>query len=619
MRISLVLAFLGLAFGNNIFAQNARVRQFTAPLAGTAVLSETEDKYNAQVYNLEMPHPDAGTEAWKLKQIKKEVAAQFPRKAFKAPALKTTTAQMPLLSNNYVADSFPGIPPDNDMAISKGNKSVSVINSSIAVHNAQTGQMLYRRSLRQFSISVGLNNIIFDYRFDPKVIYDPVADRYICVMLNGTDDHNWIVLGFSQSNDPAATWKFYKFYGDFASDTTWFDYPSVAITENEFFLTGNQIKFNTSWQLGFKQTVIYQVKKKDGYDGAPSLSYQVWDSISYNGRNIRNLYPVKGGASIHGPEQYFLSNRNFDIQNDTVFLVKLPDTMGSGNTNLTVTPLVSNLTYGVPPQGRQPDTSVELATNDARVLGAYRVGDEIHFVSTTVHPTTGNAAVYHGKISDFSTSPVITANYYGVDTLDLGYPNISFAGNYSGANHSIISFNYTGATRFPGMGAAYFDGSQYSDMLDIKSGDSVIWQLQGKDQRWGDYMGSQPDWNASGVVWVEGIYGRADRDYGNYIARLVSPFATGITNPEKDRVHQLYPNPAFEMIRLEFELEQAGVLNFAIYDLQGRKLDQVLEQQCKAGRNRIQFNTASLPPGTYILQAQDRTGSTVMSSRFIRQ
>lgn len=620
MRVSLLTILLSIATLTSGYGQKARVQRFTAPLAGVVQLSAVEDRFGAEVFSLEAPEPDGEDDQLRLLEAKERSAARFPRKQSQVRN-KTTAVTPPVVDISYVADTFPGIPPDNDMAISKDNRSVSVMNSSIAVHNATTGQMYYKKTLKQLSSVVNLNNFQFDYRYDPKIIYDPEADKYICVMLNGTDDRNWIVIGFSRSNKPDSTWNFYKFYGNYAFDTTWFDYPSIAITHKEFFLTGNKIKFATSWQAGFRQTLIYQIDKLSGYNGDTSIVYQVWDSIGFNGQNIRNLYPVKGGRNIQGPEQYFLSNRNFDVQNDTIFLVKVPDTIGSSNTNLTVTALVSDLAYGVPPNGRQPDTSVTLATNDGRILGAFAAWDEIQFVSTTVHPGTGNSAVFHGVISNYKTAPSVHGEYYAESDLDLGYPNVTYCATNNGHNASIVSFNYTGPTANPGMGAVSFDGTQHSAMTSIKTGDSSIRQLSGKVQRWGDYMGAQQDWNAvTGTVWVEGIYGRKDHNYGNYIAKLVSPFTNSI--PEqgtRTSPSAVYPNPAFAFISMEFTLKENEVLSFTISGISGNKTEEILKQHCEKGRNRIQFNTASLAPGVYMLTAWSAKGNTMMSQRFVKQ
>lgn len=620
MRRSFILLGALLMLAKGAAAQQAHVQRFTAPLAGKVVLKDVEDKYNAQVYNLEMPEPDADAEQEKLREVKQYIAAHYPHKN-RHLAAKGTAIQPPFVVRSFVADTLPGIPPDNNMAISAGQRAVSVVNSNIAVLD-DYGQMLYRKSLYSFSLATGLINTITNqnnYRFDPKVIYDPEADRYICVMLNGINEHNWIVVGFSQTNRPDSTWNFYKFYGNYAGDTTWFDYPAIAITHNELFFTGNKIGYDQSWQEGFHKSLIYQVNKQQGYNGDTAITYRIWDSVTYNGKFIRNLFPVKGGASIHGPEQYFLSNRNFDVQNDTIFLIKVPDTIGAPDSILTVTRLQSDLAYGVPPSGRQKPPYDSLATNDGRILGSYIEGDEIQFVSASLYPANGASAVYHGKISNVTTSPTVHAEMFTVDTLDFGYPNISYASNTGGVNNSIISFDYSGPSTFAGMGAIYYDGNQYSPMLNVKSGDSVISVLAGPE-RWGDYTGSQPDWNMPGVVWVEGIYGRSNTRYGNYMAKLAAPFITSVTQPQQTKAAALvYPNPAWQFISAEFSIPHEQSVNFSIYDMQGRVVDDLLSTWCKEGRNVVQFNIGPLAPGAYFVKGVSAKGEVLLTSRFIRQ
>lgn len=605
---------------SSAYAQGGRVRHYTAQLAGSMNLGQTEDKYGASLFSLEAPDVDGDDEMARLGEIKKESALKFPRKSNNARRKNTSAVPKPILGINFVADTLPGgIPPDNYTAISKGNRAVSVKNSNVAVYDATSGAYLYSKSLKLFSTAVGLNNVFNDYRYDPKVIYDPEADKFICMMLNGTNQYNYIVVGFSQTNDPAGVWNFYKFYGDYTADTTWFDYPALSITKDELFFTGNKIKYNTSWQAGFTQTLIYQVRKADGYSGG-TLTYRIWDSIAYGGRNIRCLHPVKPADALTTPSQYFLSNRNFDVTNDTVFLVKVPDVIGAPDSTLTVTPLVSSLSYGVPPDGRQPDTSVTLATNDGRILGAFMKGDQIQFVSTSVNTTSGASGIYHGSIDGISGTPTLTGKLFSIDSLDFGYPNISYTGNSLGYNQSIISFDYSGPNTYPGYGAIFYDGSDFSDMLVIKSGDSSI-NIPGIGtvQRWGDYSGSQPDWNAIGVVWVEGIFGRKDRKYGNYMAQLISPNFTGVPAVSSHQPEaKLYPVPAFQFVNFEFSLETAQGYRFYIYNANGQLVDRILDQYCHEGRNIIQFNTASLPAGTYFLKAIGVDGTMIPVKSFVR-
>ena len=618
MRFTGILALILFLFAGLVNGQQAKPKIFKASLCGTVVLSDVEDKYNATVYSLEMPETDAPADVARLKEVKRQIALKYPHRQVIAGA-KTTSAAQPVVGLNYIADTATGVPPDNYLAVGLGNKTVSVVNETIAVHDSITGAYLLRKGLMAFSNTVGLNNIFNDYRYDPKITYDPIADKYIIVMLNATNQENYIVMGFSKTNNPAGAWNFYKFYGDYTGDTTWFDYPAIAQTPNEFFLTGNKIKYDSSWQAGFTKSLIYQVRKQDGYNGDSVLTYQIWDSVTYNGNYLRCLYPVNPGDYVSGPSQYLLSNRDFEALNDTVFIIKIADTIGSGGGLTVVAAAASGLSYGVPPDARQPDTALTLATNDNRVLGGFIEGNEIQFVNTTVNPATGAAAIYHGVISNYASSPAITGRIFGIDTLDMGYPNISYAGNYGGVNQSIISFNYSGPHTYPAFGATFFDGSGYSAMLTIKGGDSTINALTQKEQRWGDYSGSQPQWGAPGIVWVEGIYGRANHQYGNYIAQLASPNFTGVADIQPKQPAKLYPNPAWEFVSLDFTMAAEQPVTFTICDMQGRVVDQLPALMCREGKNVVQFNIAPLTPGMYLLRGAGSKGEKIETHTFIRK
>ncbi len=610
-----------------VSAQTGAPKILQAPLAGSIVLRDVPDKYGAQVNSLEAPEPDGPGNKAAFHAMKARVRAQFPyRRSSGQTKAKTTAVAMPVITKAFLPDSLTGIPPDDYMAVNNDSEAINVMNSFITVLNADSGTVKLRKSLMNFSSSVGLNNPIgqsYHYRYDPKVIYDPEADRFICVMLNGTNQYNWIVVAFSQTADPAGAWNFYKFYGDYGADTTWFDYPAIAITHDEFFLTGNKLVYNGSFQEGFRRSVIYQMRKSDGYAGAATLGYKLWDSVNFGGAPIRNIFPVKGGSGIMGPEQYFLSVRNMAATNDSVFLIKIPDTMGTPGNAITITAMKSNLVYGFPPNGRQPNTTNMLQTNDARVLGAYREGSEIQFVSTTVQPLTGSDAIYHGRMSNFTTTPSVQAAYIGVDTMDFAYPNISFAGLHGGLNTSIISFDYSGPSHFPGVGAVMWDGTAHSPLLEVKKGDNIIDVLNNDTlQRWGDYTGSQPQWDLPGHVWIVGMYGKQNKGYSTWMARLRSPFVPGVSvAPVAKSVaapSTLYPNPAIEFIRLRFSLEEAAYLRFSIYSINGSLVDAMLDAGCRKGEQEIQFNTAPLAPGQYLLKGTTLDGRTLVSKTFVK-
>lgn len=590
------------------------------PLSGTVHLQNCNDTFLAQVRNLEIHEPDESAEYEALMRIKTAQQNKYPYKANTHKALKTTAPlTAPTVSMSFVADSNSGTPPDNYLCVSKNNTCVSVMNSFISVIDGNTGIMTKRTGLKTMSLPVGLNNIMNDYRYDPKIIYDPLEDKFICIMLNGVNAANYIVVGFSQSNDPKGNWNFYKFYGDYKGDTTWFDYPAITISKNEFYFTGNKLGFNTSWQTGFKNSVIYQIKKADGYAGQ-TLNYKIWDSIYYQGKPIRNLHPVKNGSSISAATPYFLSNRNFATQNDTVFLIRLTDTLNSANASIQINPLKSNLAYGVAADGRQKDTAYTLATNDARILGAFKEGDEIQFVNTSINPSNGAASIYHGTIQQVSSNPSIQAQLLSIDSLDMAYPNISYFGVNNGNIVSVINCNYSGPRTFAGMHALISKAGQYSDWTNIKKGDSNIVVLSAKQQRWGDYTGSQIDWNFPGNAWVIGIFGNAKRGYGNYMARLSSPYNVGIPPLVANKINAIsYPNPCYQFTAIDFTLAASAVLNFDMYNSNGQLVGHLLTQFCEEGVNRLQFNIGYLSAGMYHLIATNTTGAPLIKVPILKQ
>jgi hypothetical protein len=627
MKHLLALGLIALLGLNDAVAQSTEGRIITTPLAGTVRLRDIHDKYDAQVVSLEAPEPDGEEGQEEFRKLKAAVERDYPHRRAATTQLKgaktSASVPQPIIVRAFVPDSNSAIPPDNDMAVSKENAGVNVHNNVITTIDALTGAKQTRAGLYYFTQSLGLGDKPSGgdyYRYDPKVMYDPEADRFFFVTLAGVDAYNHIILGFSQSNDPTGDWNFYALDGDYAGDVTWFDYPTISITHNEVFLSGNKLNHRSSFMTGFRKSVIYQIRKKDGYNGQ-TLTTRIWDNVNYGGAPLRNLFPVKGGGWLKGPEQYFLSLRNVSPLNDSVFLVKLGDTINGANNTISVTAMKSNLSYGFPPNGRQPGTKDKLQTNDGRVLGAFAEGGEIQFVSTTLQPATGADAIYHGIIRNYSNSPSVTASYITVDTMDFAYPNISYSWINGGAVTSIISFDYSGPSHYPGVAAVFWDGTGHSELLELKKGDSSIKVLADTIQRWGDYTGSQPRWNILGHVWVVGLYGKWDKGYGDWMALLRSPYSVGVPTvpsaPEK--ASTLYPNPSFRFFRLRFKLEEEARISFGIYSMSGALVDELVETRCERGENELQFNTASLPPGQYLIRGKASDGEILLNKTFVKE
>lgn len=597
--MNIKLLFIGvLLFGfNMINAQKASRKSFHFQKEATVNFDAIKEDYSPKLLIREMPKQGAS----------KMVTYHYPEQPAQQKA--ASTSSLPLLVKGLSFQGNPFVistPNDNDVAISNGGRLVSVINTNIQVRNVVTGSVSPLKSLAAFTQPI--NNL--HEEFDPKVIYDPVKDRFVLVCLVGfTDSTSKIIVGFSQSNNPAANWNLYSLPGDPLNLGLWSDYPMIAMTEKELFLTVNYLYNDSSWQTGFVETLVWQMKKDSGYVGN-SLGSDLHYNIKYNNKPIRNLCPVKGGSQFYGPNMYFISNRNLASQNDTVFLVNITDTIGAPTQTLTVKTLTASIPYYFPPDGRQTNTLQTLATNDCRNLGAFLENNKIQYVHNTMNPTNSLVTVYYGVIENPSaTTPTVTGYYVPNDTVDFAYPNISYAGIGSSDNTAIISFDHSSPKIFTGVSAIRADAQgNFSPVLRIQNGATFVNLLQGNLERWGDYTGSQRRYSNPGEVWMSGYYGYSHSlNFPNAHAAWVAQIATGgIATDTKEMFTEksalLYPNPAKDLFMVEFTLEKPEYLSFELYDAQGKLIKVLLRDWVKVNTNTFSFKTEHLSKGLYYLQ-----------------
>jgi hypothetical protein len=518
------LAFLFIITGQpQAQTTTGKAHSFTLKKQGVVKPGEIQEDWAPVLETQEMPLP--GMERNKLEKVKDRIKERFPRSPHptrKRKKSNKTTAHPPIIGKSLVGNEFNGgVPNDNHLSVSNNDYLVSVINSTILGYDLPADTALFTVSLDAFADTLGLSG----NKYDPKVLYDPTQDRHIMVFLNGTSSNNSkIVVAFSSDANPKLTWHLYTVDGSPLSDTTWSDYPAIAITQKEFFLTINLLVDGQSWQSGFTRTLLWQMDKSAGFSGKDSVPTQLWREIKYQGDYVRYLHPIQAGAMPQNHDLYFLSNRNFAVQNDTFFIAHLTDTIGGENAKITVNRGRTDKTYGAPPNGRQANNH-ELATNDARMLGAFQKDTQVQFVHNTIDTTTGLAAVYHGVIEDITADvPKAKGHIISSDTLDYGYPNIAYVGRACCEYESIITFNHTSPNEPAGCSGVYYSNlGNHSEPVFLKRGDGYINHLLSTTERWGDYSGIQRKYNAPGKVWMAGMWGDSTNDQATWINQLTTP------------------------------------------------------------------------------------------------
>lgn len=595
------LFFLSIITGKAQSGFTYSVFDLRTPLTATINFSDATPDYEPKLQLIQNAYPAPKSDMQQAKEQLDEQRLQWlnNHKVNTSTELgKKSGPASPVLLRDFFGNVSQGTPNDNDIAISNSGKFImSATNTNYNMYN-DTGKFVKGKTLAVIASQLGSLN----RTFDPRVIYDPNKDRFIAVFLQGsTHVDTRIIVGFSQTEDPSQTWKFYALPGNVWGDSSWSDYPIISLTRSELFITVNRVKDNTPWQTGFIESLIWQVSLTDGYAG-DTLTQKVYKDIQYNGKSIWSICPARGGADTYGPNMYFVSVRPSDLNNDTVFLHEVTHTMASGNATLKLTVLKADHPYGLQPNAIQPDGQ-RLQTNDSRALSAIYEDDKIQFVGNSIYTSNFSPGFYHGVIDFVSSTPVVKAKTVGFDTMDIGYPSIAYAGTKGDNNSAMITCSYVSATRFPGTIALFADRNmEYSAPLLVRKGDANINMLTDTLERWGDYTGIQRKYNELGSFWLNGSYGSGGNN-NTWIAKIKNTDPRlGLSSRNETLSNTIvYPNPVKQFATVEFTLSSAQFLQFDITDMSGNCVAHLLRDKGKAGVNRFSISTDDLSNGMYFI------------------
>lgn len=614
---SLLLTF----FCTALFSQEFEYQRHKFQLQQHATVNLADTKnlpdWNARVTHVQMPTPGGSDYRSFLLGQKAIQREKYPLKRVENNAGQRSNVEAPQTGRMFSGNE-PGVsvPNDNNMAISNDGHLISVINSTIYIYDLNTDSLLYDAGFFNFSFpNFGQGNF-----YDPKIIYDPEADRFFFTFLKAsTPALSRICIAVSSPGDPTGEWLFYSLPGNPFDNNRWTDYPAISQNASDFFITANFIIPGEPWQTGFDGSMIWQIDKASVYSGDIDMEVELYTDFTWGNTLIRNLNPVDGAAFFDQNNMYLLSNRNFALENDTIFLLEVTNSVASGMAEVTISALESENAYFLAPSARQAEGHT-FDTNDSRVLGAVLFDNSIQFVQNCLDTLSGVTGVYHGIINNLNGTPSVSGKIisFPAEDLDIGYPNISHIGTPGMDENTLISFSHTGPETFAGNSCVLYDNQQddYSERLILKSGDNYVDILTGIYERWGDYTGSQPVYNTPGNVWISGSYGTSLQRNGTWVAELsTSGQFVGIAPEDEGQSQSVgmlsFPNPAQEMISVEIEIAETRLSDISLFDLNGRKIAELYSGQLKKGTNLLSFDLSSLASGTYLIRVQGEDQSVV--------
>jgi len=622
-RISEILLFSFLIFQIPVLKAQEKLHGSSilkAPLLGWAGLeseSQLED-WNTSLSNTKVIHvPGVDVDLDSYLETKAEADRIYQNSLSLPPARikKTQVVNPPVMSHNWQGNPYGFYTPnDNHIAVSNAGIVISVINANIRAWqdtNLISNGQIWSRTLQSFVGALMPGNT--DIKYDPRVIYDPKADRFIIVFLVGANDASTkIPVAFSKTPDPREGWNIYLLSGNPNEDGTWTDYPQIGITDDELFITGNSFTNPPPQGSGqSRYSLIWQIDKIAGFQGSDSLDFRYFQLP----QGYFSPLPAVYGSTTRGPEMYFISTVSRpQIPSGTVRLHMIDNTIAQGG-QLNSTTFNSPLNYRVAASANQPGSmGRNLNTNDCRVQGAFIENEEIHFVLNSGNDNS-KPSVYYGIIRNIKNTPEISAQIITHPTLDIGYPAIAFVGTNPWDYSAIISVLHSGTNENPGTSAFFVDiGNNPSDFIMLKKGDGIMnTGIDGSasTERWGDYMGIARYFPESNIVFVGGSYGQSNSTPGTWIAKVNAPNVFGVSLEQKltedVSAPVIFPNPANEQAIVEFNipLNSAGYFSAKLYDSQGLVVKELFKNRLRAGVARLVFNTERLPAGKYIVRLED--------------
>lgn len=558
-----------------------------AELAGVIYPDMNTTKWATQVKNIEGSKHNSPTDRAQGQKVYNSSPAR-------EAAGKTNTD--PVISSNFEANwSVNSTPPDNTIAISNGGFIVSANNDGIEVYN-ESGALQYFDFWEDFVNDPALNSSLYD----PKVIYDSQADRFVLILLHGsTSTTSKVLVCFSQSNNPTQGWWVYQLNGNVLNNNTWFDYPNVAVSDHDVFVTGNLYDNNDA----FDQSIILQIPKAEGYAGQ-NINWVYWNNFGSTPFPAFTIMPAGyGHQGNYGPGIYLVSNRPGGSSS-----IRLYEITNRSNASPVINFYSANTTaYSPAIDSDQLGSSDKLDNRDNRLQHAFYLGGIIHF---TFHSDIGqswNGINYNRLNVSQVTNQSSTFGLQG--THDYSYPTVASISSTPSDKSVVIAFLRASATIYPEIRAVRCDdGLNWSNSVEVKAGETHVDFLQGTEERWGDYIGIARKYNATvPEVWLAGCYGanisgQRNNTYKAWIAQIKADGTSTSTEiPEEKIETKVFPNPIYDFLHVEFEATNREVISIELFNLDGKLIKHLYRDVPKQGTNRLSFNRAALSSGTYQL------------------
>lgn len=460
-------------------------------------------------------------------------------------------------NNIALSGGFAFIPPDSHVAVGPGHV-LTVSNVVLQAHSkSATPTRVVNQLLRSFFAPLGVPS--GNYTFDPKVLYDPYADRFLVLTLEVNDPpgaaagaSSRLLLAASAGSDPTlGTWRMTAINARLTSGGVerWADFPGFAVDEEAIYVSANLFAFDENGG-SYGGVRIWVVPKAAFYAGT-SFTTRVLDP--YQGLTpgpVTTLATrVVGNVPGAATGTWFVAAGYGSGANELLRVLRLDHPLGttpSVNSQFINLGDVDNAAAGAIPGASQPGTSTTLDAGDRRASDAmWREGRL--WLTHTVNPPggvdAGQATVRWVEIDTANLAALGLANQGAIGAESLAAQTHTYYGNVAvtPGNRAVIGFSASSANGSLYPGAYYVirtpshAAGATGPVQTLRAGVDQYVRTFGGGNRWGDYSGAAVD-ESTGCAWVFNQYaqtrapsGTERGRWGTYGGRVCTRATTSLS------------------------------------------------------------------------------------------
>jgi hypothetical protein len=445
--------------------------------------------------------------------------------ATSGPSLNAPTAGFAFDSLDYTECCGGGgnVPPDPELAVGP-NHVIAVVNVAFEIYDKSGNSLQGPTTFASFMSS----NANCTGVFDPNVLYDEAADRFIL----GIDaDGSYYCAAVSKSGDPLGSWNIYAF----STGSDFFDYPHAGVGQDAIYMGANMFRCRGPFNCSFAEGRIWAFDKAAMYAGQPATAVSRGLPTSEDTPQPLNLHGFIQGTWPKSGPHYFFTDYNFNGATYSVWSWNEP--FGANQLNVVGTVDLqehTGVTAGMPVNVPQMDGQT-IQANDFRPQDfEYRNGYAWSVQTIACNPGGGTVDCIRWAKIDPSNATIV---YAGVYTSDGEY---RFFGDLAVDHCDNMAVGYTksSTSMYP---AIWYTGRTSTDApgtlqseAELKAGEIVYTSFEtSAPRRWGDYTGMTiaPD---GATFWYLGEYskntGTTNGRWGTYIGSF--DFACDPGNPD---------------------------------------------------------------------------------------